>query len=532
MYRIVHAEPDLSAVPAEVRGLIEACLAKDPRQRPDLGQVASYSTAAAERLGLSPAAFWPPEVARVIQAQQDALTAQIEALQLAPAGPAPLTAAPAGPSYPAGLSYLASPAPSAYLSVPAPAPTPPPPGPAPTTAPGRGAGQLAPRGTSRRGVLIGAGVGGVAVIGGALGWVLSDRSPGNRGSASTGIGSAAVPTASSLSQYYGEGTRRKAQWRFRTGNAVEANPGAGGGLAYVGSSDNNVYAVSLASGDKAWSFPAASVTAAPQVIGSVVCLATQEGDFYALDAATGKRAWHVSGVTDAIYKRSWAAAGTQVILAGTDGTAVQAYDAASGAKGMSFTTQDSYVYTMTAAGGVLYAVDVSGILYAFRIADGTVIWHRQLLSDFSSNAPGTSLTVDNGSLYLGTTGGTLYALRTADGGQRWTYPPGSGMESDLTVSGGIVYLRDNNGTVHAVSAATGKRVWTKSAPGAGLYGPAVAGGRVYYSTDLALQALDARSGDPDWAFSPDSTALPSTPAVAGGLVLIGCQDDSLYAVKA
>ena len=84
MFRIVHGEPDLGAVPADVRGLVEACLAKDPRQRPDLARVAAHSTATAERLGLSPAAFWPQDVAKVIQAQQAALSAQIEALQVAP----------------------------------------------------------------------------------------------------------------------------------------------------------------------------------------------------------------------------------------------------------------------------------------------------------------------------------------------------------------------------------------------------------------------------------------------------------------
>ena len=62
---------------------------------------------------------------------------------------------------------------------------------------------------------------------------------------------------------------------------------------------------------------------------------------------------------------------------------------------------------------------------------------------------------------------------------------------------------------------------------------AAAGGRVYYSTALALQALDAASGSPVWAFAPGGTTeFLSTPAVAGGLVLIGCHDDSLYAVKA
>ena len=84
MYRVVHATPELDTVPVEVRELVQACLAKDPAWRPDLGQAAARCAAAAEHPGMSPVAFWPPEVARVIEAQQAAL-AEVEALP-APAG--------------------------------------------------------------------------------------------------------------------------------------------------------------------------------------------------------------------------------------------------------------------------------------------------------------------------------------------------------------------------------------------------------------------------------------------------------------
>jgi outer membrane protein assembly factor BamB len=220
MYRIVYAEPDLGAVPADIRGLIEACLAKDPWQRPDLGRVAAHGTATAERLGLSPAAFWPHEVAGTGS-----------------------TSVPTGPG---------------------------------------------------------------------------------------------LPTGSSLQQYYGAGTRRTSAWKFPTNNSIEANPGAGGGLA-----------------------------------------------------------------------------------------------------------------------------------------------------------------------------------------------------SNVIVADGVVYLRDNNGTVHAVSAANSKPLWAKTAPATGIYGPAVAAGRVYYTTALALQALDAKTGEPVWAFTaPGNSELLATPAVANGLVFIGSYNDGLYAVEA
>ena len=541
MYRIVHTEADLSPVPADIRGLVEACLAKDPGQRPDLGRAAAYAAAEAERLGLSPAAFWPPEVAAVIQAQEAALTAQVEALGVAPAplpagawppggpGTAPSGRVRPGPTVPPGHAaqsgYAAQPgyaAPSGYA-------VPPglevlPPGP-----------EALPRGArppSRRGLLIGAAAGAVAVLGGTAGWALSSRPPSSAGqppASATGsalVGGTSVP----VSQYYGAGPRAAAAWRVRTGNAVDANPGVGGGLVCVGSTDNSVYAVDSATGRTAWSFPAGAVYSAPQVAGGMVCLATTAGNFYALHAASGRPAWSLDTGAPAVYKRTWAVDGGSVILT-SDTSVPRAYRLATGTAGLSYATQEPYAQALAASGGVLYALDALGVLYAFHTASGAAIWRNQLLSD--DDPPGTDLAVGNGRLYLGTISGTLYAVDTATGRPAWTYHPGSGIESELALAAGVVYLKDNNGTLHAVSAASGKSQWTRSGTATGLYGVAAAGGRVYYSTALALQAVDAASGTPAWAFgAPGSAEFLSTPAVAGGLVFIGCHDDSLYAVKA
>ena len=171
------------------------------------------------------------------------------------------------------------------------------------------------------------------------------------------------------------------------------------------------------------------------------------------------------------------------------------------------------------------------MLYAFHTANGAEIWHKQLLT--SDDLPGTGLTIDGGGIYVGTTSGALYKVDTTNGQVLWTYHPGSGLASDVVVADGVVYLRDNNGTLHAISAANKKQLWTKTATASGLFGPAVAGGRLYYTTALALQALDAKSGDPVWAFTaPGNSEVLSTPAVANGLVFIGCYDDGLYAIQA
>ncbi len=71
--RVVRAAPDLDAVPGDLRGLIAACLAKDPADRPDLPQILRACQARAPQPGeegYGSASFWPAQVAAVIAAHQ------------------------------------------------------------------------------------------------------------------------------------------------------------------------------------------------------------------------------------------------------------------------------------------------------------------------------------------------------------------------------------------------------------------------------------------------------------------------------
>jgi hypothetical protein len=101
LYRVVTTEPDLSMVTPRLRQVIEACLKKDPAQRPEPAQlisvISAYGPATAATLG----SFWPESVARVIAAEQASQT---------PAGltpPGPVPAGFAGPASMAGPNSMA-----------------------------------------------------------------------------------------------------------------------------------------------------------------------------------------------------------------------------------------------------------------------------------------------------------------------------------------------------------------------------------------------------------------------------------------
>ncbi|MFC8510369.1 serine/threonine-protein kinase [Streptomyces sp. NPDC057411] len=73
LYNVVHTEPELGAVPSELRGLVAACLAKDPAARPTPAQLLA---------ALGPASPvvrpWPPAVHAMIADQQAAVAALLD----------------------------------------------------------------------------------------------------------------------------------------------------------------------------------------------------------------------------------------------------------------------------------------------------------------------------------------------------------------------------------------------------------------------------------------------------------------------
>ena len=70
IYRIVHAEPDLSRLPPALGRLVAWCTAKDPAARPELGTLlAAVSEGSASFTASAPGEFWPGPVAAALAAQ-------------------------------------------------------------------------------------------------------------------------------------------------------------------------------------------------------------------------------------------------------------------------------------------------------------------------------------------------------------------------------------------------------------------------------------------------------------------------------
>jgi eukaryotic-like serine/threonine-protein kinase len=82
------------------------------------------------------------------------------------------------------------------------------------------------------------------------------------------------------------------KWKFHTDGQVISSPAVANGMAFVGSTDGNLYAVDLESGTQKWKlFTGVRVTSSPAVENGVVYFGSYSGRFYAVEAVSGKLKW-------------------------------------------------------------------------------------------------------------------------------------------------------------------------------------------------------------------------------------------------
>jgi outer membrane protein assembly factor BamB len=569
LYRIVCAPPVLDRVPGQMRDLLAGCLAKHPAQRPLLSQLArAISVQAIPDPTAAPASFWPAPVAGLIGVRQlpagaggpgggqfdaygaarpqDALSytgrgrhtdlghgVTGRTIGLRPRGPGragrhaapgPVTSAP-GTSAPgtAGLPSVGAAMKSAGA----------------TRGLTRGLlleraaglgrrpvldGRLGPAVTRRRAL----GLAVVSVAGlAAIGWELSGSSPatpaavaprpsGPRPPVTSGPGSASSSQAAAK-----PGGRL---WTFHTGGPVTADLATAGGVVYLGSNDQCVYALS-ATGSQIWKIPTnGAVQSGPAVAAGVVFVGSDDHNVYAYRVGDGAEQWNY---TTGGPVTSSPTVVDEVVYVGSDDHKLYALKTADGQGLWAFLAHAAVTAQPAVAAGLVLLASMDKNLYAVHQAGGHEAWGG------ATGAPVTQgPVVVDGIAYLGSNDQHVYAINASSGAEIWSHLTAGPVNCAPAVSGGVVYVGSDDFNVYALEAGNGSLLWKRPTGNVVRSRPVVADGVVYIgSSDHRVYALNADSGAVLWQFE---TGGPVTagPALAGGVVYAGSQDGAVYALQA
>jgi outer membrane protein assembly factor BamB len=474
LYRIVHSQPALEAVPGPLRGLVAGCLAKDPADRPALAQVLHTCQVQAPQLGGPSASFWPGQVAALIAGYQAGLDRTAQALQ-----PQGERGGETTQTHPAALDRS-----TASGSGAAPRP-------------GRGAGLI-----TRRRALAAAGLATAGLAAG--GWVYA-RS-GSGGPAATGplwAGKTGGPVSSGAALaggivyigsddghvYAFEAASGRPVRKFPTSGAVSGGVAAANGMLFAGSADHHVYAFHVGTGERAWAYPTGGpVSCTPAVDSKTVYIGSDDHNVYAIDAGTGRAAWHY----------------------------------ATGGKVRSGPQLGSQLYS-----GYLYVGSEDGYLYGLG-TDGRLQWR------FRAGSPvtGGPLYGLNG-VYVGDASGHVFSMYGTGPPAIWEISVGGAVRAAPALAGQILYIGSAAAAVHAVSVYDGRRqFWSYPTSGPVNSGPATNGTAVYAGDDRGyVYAIDAASAALRWRYQAGA-AVRSQILVANGSVYFGSLDHHVYALSA
>jgi eukaryotic-like serine/threonine-protein kinase len=243
------------------------------------------------------------------------------------------------------------------------------------------------------------------------------------------------------------------RWTFATGDVVHASPAIADGVVYVGSWDRNLYALEASSGRERWRYTTGNDTVTYNQIGiassaaisdGVVFVGGRDGHFHAVDARTGELRWKHDN------RMGWTIASPAVrngvvYFPTSDGTRFKALDAKTGTVRFDLQNKAVSFSSPAIAGDVAFYGTSDGYLNAVSLTDGTLL--AQFRTD-GSKANGPRFTDENGRIRTN----LMYPDRTLDGmmiGMRTMMTLGSVLSSPV-VAGGVVYFGSTDGHLYAV----------------------------------------------------------------------------------
>lgn len=195
--------------------------------------------------------------------------------------------------------------------------------------------------------------------------------------------------------------------------------------------------------------------------------------------------------------------------------------------------------TPTVAGGRLYIgtyLDQDHHVYCLDTKTGKKVW-----SYLTSGAVLGTPAVFNGTVYVGSEDSTLYALDAATGKLRWRFEDTDTFFAAPLMHDGVVYAPSQNGYIYALDERTGALFWRAPAQISATISStstltlrqsvAIYRNVLFAANEDTLFAFDTRHGTQRWRYIPIANAQLTTPIISNGLVVIGAENQHVYAVN-
>ena len=321
-------------------------------------------------------------------------------------------------------------------------------------------------------------------------------------------------------------------WTFKTKDAIEGSAAIVGGVVYIGSQDEYLYAIDLATGKEKWRYKAAPIKVTPSVRNGAIYVGDGDGWFHCVDATSGKLRWKFEAGAEITSAANFA--GDNVLFGcgdenlyclSSDGKPVWKFKVAGG----------PVLGSPAVTGGRTFVSGCDSTLHVIDVAKGTEISSVGL-----DGQTGSTTAVVGDQLYVGTMTNQVVAIDWKKAEVIWRFEVARRQKpffASAAVTDGLVVAGSRDKHVYGLERATGKESWSFATHGNVDSSPVIVGKRVFAgSLDGNLYALDLATGRELRRYELGGEAvnkgITGSPAVGEGCLIIGTNDGTVHCLGA
>ena len=269
-------------------------------------------------------------------------------------------------------------------------------------------------------------------------------------------------------------------WKNKVGDSDISAPVVDRGILFVGSDDNNLYALEAATGKIKWKYQTLGKVYTPTARDGLVFAASFDNNLYALDQ-DGNLKW----------------------MTGT-GSSV---------------ASPPVLYNNIIYGGF------SKYIHAIYTVNGSIKWTYST-DDWVESTP----AIAQGMVFAGSNDKKIYAIDMETKKHRWNYTTGGSIFSSPSVVNGVIFFGSRDNKVYALDSSNGNLKWSTKTGDWVRSSPAVFDNKVFAgSNDNSIYALNADNGDVIWKY-PATGRVGSPLAGVRGTIYAGSDDGTIYAI--
>ena len=311
-------------------------------------------------------------------------------------------------------------------------------------------------------------------------------------------------------------------WSFTAEDEIRSTPAVANGVVYVGTYDNNLYALDAQNGEFVWKFPATDgLGASPCAYGDMVFVGSSDNYLYAVQAKNGRMAWSCE-TGGAIY--SSPQVDFDHVFFGSDDGHVYAVNAPSGRVAWKVEAHSPVRSTPLVGSEAIYFGTEGGYVFCIDLT-GKMKWQFQ-----ARRAVTSSPALADDLIVIGSLDATVYAIDAGTGWAVWRFRTRRSIVSSPIIHNGVVYIGSSDGNLYALDLDSGRKLWSFETEGQVPGRPAIFENAVYFgSTDGHIYSVGLKRGRLRWRFDTQSQVIGS-PTIANGIVYVGATNHTIYAL--